>query len=58
MSLYKHTNAKKTGRLVEWFSDLKGNHLVRLNIPEGRPLIFKTNFIGDANRQYEKFAQL
>ena len=58
MSMYKHTNAKQTGRLVEWLQDTKGNHLVRLNIPGGKPLEYNTNFIGDANRQYEYYARL
>ena len=55
---FKHTNASQSGRLVEWFTDQKGNHLIRLNIPEGNPLEYKTNFNGDANRKYETWAAL
>lgn len=60
MSLYKHVNAQKSGRLVEWFSDLNGNHKVVYHMEDlgikAKNLEFVFAHIGDANRKYEQLA--
>ena len=60
MSLYKHVIAKKSGRLVEWFSDVNGNHKLVYHLEDlgkkAKNLEFLFSWIGDANRKYNRLA--